>query len=266
MCHFNRIFESIVTISGLLLIITVTSFVTPHCRPISWDDASINNTYVRDTAGVRWFVRFSFALVLLLYCAVQKARCRDLWPWIGGQLFTTALQGVMTQVLQLYAGRPRPDYLSRLRYHGYDKDSYIGSTVTPSSEASYWCELGRKHTDLRDGRLSFPSLEASLMFSLSVFVIFFLWEQLQPSAGGGSLTRMAAAVSPIIFAILSCVDQTRKNESGFDDVLAGAFVGTMCAVLCYNTVLPKLKDGACASPPRVGWLMRKQSRGHGVIV
>lgn len=163
-----------------------------------------------------------------------------LYSWLALLIWSAILTTFTTDLLKLYAGRLRPDFLSRLEALGYA--STDASLPDPMANPGYYCKLNSKHSTLREGRLSFPSGHSSTSFSLCTTMCLFLFAHLRPFAYRGSLLRLLIALLPSTFAFFCAVSRTRDYKHHFSDVMAGSLLGIGCTMLVYNLCF-RIADG-----------------------
>ncbi|KEG09499.1 phosphatidic acid phosphatase protein [Trypanosoma grayi] len=235
---------------ALVLLITTTIIsvmVSPYCRPFSWRDPTIDYPYITDVTFPLWTLFVFLVTVSVFYGVVVTALGGPLWTWLRAQLLAAAFQQVVVNVLKVYAGRIRPDYLNRLRSLGYNEDSYAKSGVKDMTSTEYYCRLGNHHRELREGRLSFPSGHSSTSFVVFVFMSLFLCAYVRPSSHGGSFMRLILSLCPLLIAFMCAVSRTRDYWHHFDDIVAGSIIGTVCALLCFYNAFRITEGGLCVA-------------------
>ncbi|KAG8346059.1 hypothetical protein TRVL_03119 [Trypanosoma vivax] len=224
--------DFVVSIAILLFSFLVASFFPPYCRSFSWNDPTIDHSFVTNETFPVWSLGIVCALVFLIYVLMVKRGNGQLSFWLRVQYYTLVLQEVIVTLLKLYAGRIRPDYLSRLRMLGYNNDSYAQSHLTNVTEQEYYCGLGDTNLMLYAGRLSFPSGHSSTIFALAIPVCIFLRTRLPYR--NRAFSHLLLSMCPLALAFVCAVSRTRDNRHNFDDILAGAAIGTGSALLCYH--------------------------------
>ena len=119
----------------------------------------------------------------------------------------------LTDVLKRMIGRPRP---------------------------CAWALVDAGRTD--NAFRSFPSGHSSTVFCAMLFTTLVLWSAF--ARGRRSLLRLAACCAPMGFAVLVAVSRLVEFHHHYDDVVAGALIGSAIAGACFATRL-----GQWASPP-----------------
>ncbi|KAI5690984.1 PAP2 superfamily [Leishmania braziliensis] len=142
--------------------------------------------------------------------------------WVLLQAFSVALSVMIVDALKVYAGRLRPDFLSRLRNEGFNA----------SSVGVDWCTVAN------EGRLSFPSGHSSAGFSAFVPLCFYVLHSLHAfRRSGASLWRILIGLTPLILPITVAVSRTRDNRHNFDDILAGSLIGIFTALVAVRATM-----------------------------
>ncbi|CAJ1987987.1 phosphatidic acid phosphatase [Leishmania donovani] len=142
--------------------------------------------------------------------------------WFLTQAFSVAFALLVVNAIKVYAGRLRPDFLSRLRNEGY----------SPQSTGVDLCTVPK------DGRVSFPSGHSSISFSAIVPFCFYVLHSLQAFRRSGvSLWRIFMGLLPLTLPIVVAVSRTRDNRHYFDDILAGSAIGIVSAVIAVSAIM-----------------------------
>ncbi|TPP41743.1 PAP2 family protein [Leishmania donovani] len=168
----------------------------------------------------------------------RQPRIRDMqtgrglvYPWLRAQLWSVGMESCATAVLKVYAGRLRPDYLSRLKAAGYT--SSMSHLPDPQTNPDYYCALMDAHPALKEGRLSFPSGHSSTSFAVCTVVCLFFVAHLRPFARHASFTRLIICLLPISVSLMCAVSRTRDNKHHFSDIIAGSLIGVVSAFLSF---------------------------------
>lgn len=142
--------------------------------------------------------------------------------WVLTQAFAVTFAMLVVNSVKVYAGRLRPDFLSRLRREGF----------TESSTEVDWCAAGK------GGRVSFPSGHSAISFAAFVPFSFYVLHTLHAfSRGGVSLWRIVVGLFPLILPITVAVSRTRDYRHDFDDVVAGSLIGIASALIAVGANL-----------------------------
>lgn len=216
--------------------------VRPHCRPFRWDDATIGYPVLPNTFPT-YSVAIAVVLVALVYIAgelISRWR-RPLRPafirrekggwvrsmllhlngWILVQAYAILLAFAFVNITKVYAGRLRPDFLSRLTAEGFSNDGSFDS-MAPTGAV---CRAAK------EGRLSFPSGHAGTIFSGYVPPVIYLMGLTRQLYRGDGYWVLSLCLLPLILPITVSVSRTLDYRHNFDDVLCGSLVGIACGVL-----------------------------------
>ncbi|KAJ7504291.1 lipid phosphate phosphatase 1 [Mycena galericulata] len=135
-----------------------------------------------------------------------------------------------TNMLKARVGRLRPDFLARCK----------------------WDDVAKKCTgkaaDILDGKRSFPSGHSSAAFAGMTFLSFWLAGQTAawcfhapvPAASFRSsrLGRLSLTLVPLIWAAFVALTRLEDYRHHKEDVIAGGFIGIMCATISYLAFWP----------------------------
>ncbi|KAG5503620.1 hypothetical protein JIQ42_05842 [Leishmania sp. Namibia] len=146
----------------------------------------------------------------------------DAHMWVLVQAFSVAFSTLVVSGTKMYAGRLRPDFLSRLRKEG----------ITPASIGVDICAVPK------DGRVSFPSGHSSSSFAAFVPLCFYVLHSLHAfRLSGVSLWRIMLGLLPLILPITVAVSRTRDNRHFFGDVVTGSAIGILSAFLAVKAIM-----------------------------
>jgi diacylglycerol diphosphate phosphatase/phosphatidate phosphatase len=232
---------------GLALLVTamlIGFLAKPHCRQFQWDDATINKALKPDVFPT-WSLPLMVIAPVPLYVASTVAFPQypaQLWPELNNlallQLFSIAFAEAMSEPTKIYAGRLRPDFLSRLRHAGYSP---------ATANATSYCDIRDSHVE--QGRKSFPSGHTSTTFAGMTPLTFFLVNRLR-AFSRGSFPLLVLSTLPMILAFVVAVSRTREEWHNFSDVLAGAVIGVAAGAAAYRLLFVSREQ--CATQPKGG--------------
>lgn len=234
------------TIVVAVAVYCIGHYVTPYCRGFYWDDESINRPYVVQETFPNWTLVPIVGVPILLFAVFLAVvpRRRYLFPvnaaascsgcmspqrlqlwleinqWAIIQIQALMLQLMFVETMKLYAGRLRPDFLSRLRLAGFVP---IGTGI------QFYCEESANNAVIEQGRLSFPSGHSSTSFGAMVPCVFFLVYHLRPWFHG-CIIRLVICILPLYLAFFVAVSRTRDNRHHFADILAGSIIGVFAGI------------------------------------
>ncbi|CAD2222254.1 phosphatidate phosphatase [Angomonas deanei] len=162
--------------------------------------------------------------------------------WILTQFFSVAVTRFVVDLMKVYAGRLRPDFIARLEQEKITQDT-IGKDLCLAARA---------------GRLSFPSGHSGITFSAMLPLSFYLFSLLrgfprvpnayrrqrrQAQTVAPSFGIVVLAALPVAFAALVALSRTRDNRHHFSDIVCGSLLGCVAAffAVCHNFEVNLLK-------------------------
>ncbi|KAI5688760.1 PAP2 superfamily [Leishmania braziliensis] len=207
----------------------VGSTVRPQCRKVDWSDSTIGHPFTTKEVFPMYSVVMAVVLVAVLYIAGElftrwgrPAGRLNMWlhvnGWVLAHMWSIGLAFVLVNLSKLYAGRLRPDFLSRLGREGITEINWATMTHDAQCRAA------------REGRLSFPSGHSGTAFSGYVPPCMYLMGLLR-TLKGGRLWLVTLSLLPLIIPITISISRTTDYRHNFDDVLAGSICGALCGVL-----------------------------------
>eukprot|EP00759_Apiculatamorpha_spiralis_P044650 PhF_6_TR41594/c0_g1_i1/m.63030/K18693/DPP1, DPPL, PLPP4_5; diacylglycerol diphosphate phosphatase / phosphatidate phosphatase len=213
--------------------------VTVFCQQFHWGDPTIGYTYVpSDQQTVPMWLLFILIIVIPVVVMIGVVMLQCQAGTRGSQLYwgilllaqSLILQLVVVEPLKIQAGRLRPDFLDRLR---------IFANVTESSKMTWdqTCSLSETYSDIREGRLSFPSGHSSTSFASMTCLSMFLMHHINnfnAIAPWGRLPMVMVCLSPLTIAVFVAISRTRDHWHNYSDILAGACIGVAAAVLAFK--------------------------------
>jgi diacylglycerol diphosphate phosphatase/phosphatidate phosphatase len=204
----------------------------PVTRPFHADDRRISLTHREDTVP-EWSIAFAVAVPLAAAGLAQiwTRSAEDFHHAALGLAEGMALTFLLTNVLKASVGALRPDFLSRCQ-------------PDPQGDCTGDPDLVRK------GRDSFPSGHASLFFAGGAYLSLYLWGKLQPFRTDGSLWKILLILSPLVAASLVGASRITDHRHHWEDVLAGAVLGTGFAYLGYRLHYPDPWSREAGTPRR----------------
>lgn len=124
--------------------------------------------------------------------------------------------------MKVYAGRLRPDFLTRLRKEGYRRRDRKNRSID-------WCKVGLK------SRVSFPSGHSTTAFACFTPISFYvahcikLCKRNRRDVLFSPYIKLIIVLLPLTVPIMVAISRTRDYRHNFDDILAGTCIGVACA-------------------------------------
>lgn len=144
-----------------------------------------------------------------------------------GLLLSIATATVITDLIKITVGRPRPDFIDRCQPLAGAKDaiSYGLSTIANCTVQS--------GAIIVDGFKSFPSGHSSFSFAGLGFLSFFLAGKMGLFDRNGYVMKAWIGLIPLIGASLIAISRVMDYRHRGTDIIAGGLLGFLMAFLSY---------------------------------
>lgn len=206
-------------------------------RPFWRDDHTISFPHKDREIIPNWLLPFiSLGLptaILSGWMVYKRLSNRRLLVAFIGLLLALSLTVEITTVTKVLVGRLRPDFLARC-------------DLDPSIIKQNVCRGPAKL--VREGRKSFPSGHTSSAFAGLGYSGFFLAGQLGLFDGQGYAIRLFIVSVPFGVASFVGISRIMDFRHHWQDVLAGAILGTTLAYVTYRMYFPPLMRGKSEEP------------------
>ncbi|RUS28521.1 phosphatidic acid phosphatase type 2/haloperoxidase [Jimgerdemannia flammicorona] len=200
--------------------------------------------------GLLVVVCFIVPLVVISCIAllIQKSPF-DLHNGVMGLLLSLALTIMVTEVVKLSVGRPRPDFLDRCK-------PIPGSVDPPLGLSNSTICMPTDKYILSDGFKSFPSGHSSMSFGGLAYLSFYLAGKLHVFDQRGHTYKGFIFALPMVGAALIAISRTEDYRHHWQDVTFGGIIGVVFAYFSYHQYYPSLRHHESHKPfsPRIARL------------
>jgi len=154
------------------------------------------------------------------------------------------LTALVTELLKYFVGRKRPSFFAMCNYKGYrdalakgDLKEYFGNTTVGLVGDMKYC-LETDPGILAESQYSFPSGHSSLTYAGLTVVFWLLLHSIPLNSAQRDIWQFRLwRILPLILflgsaTIVACT-RTRDYWHNFDDIVAGAIIGTVCATFIF---------------------------------
>ncbi|KAL4424010.1 hypothetical protein ABPG75_001311 [Micractinium tetrahymenae] len=231
--------------------IVVSVVAEPHIVPyVAWD-ARISYPLHSNTIP-SWVAVFTPLIMLALTIAhgsITDAVSSAVYFFLDGvQSFVMGI--FLTQTFKYIVGRLRPNFLARCQPDVPNGVTFSLQNITSGISDQFPCTGG----DVVDGRLAFPSGHTSACFNLAVYASAYLiwvwhWRHQLPARRLTFREEFAAdllnvlaktwMLGMICFAWGVGISRIIDYQHDVSDVLGGAFLGTMIAIVYILRAIPR---------------------------
>nr|XP_053633149.1 LOW QUALITY PROTEIN: phospholipid phosphatase 5-like [Cherax quadricarinatus] len=177
--------------------------------------------------------------VMFLYFLVKRDRT-ELCQGLLALSLALGLNGVITNIIKLIVGRPRPDFFYRCFPEGredLDDVTDIASACTGEAVA------------IQEGRKGFSGGHSSFSFCSLGFLSLWIFGKLSVfSRKRGQGWRLVVGMAPLILAMMVALSRTSDYHHHWQDVVVGSLLGLFISYLCYRQYYPRLTSPYCHLP------------------
>lgn len=166
-------------------------------------------------------------VVILTYYFIRND-VYDFHHAILGLLFSVVITAVITDGIQDSVGRPRPNFFWRCFPDGKGVYDPVTGDVRCTGDKGA----------IKEGHKSFPSAHTSWSFAGLVYLAWYLSGKLRAFDRRGHISKLCLVLSPILLAALVAVSRVDDYWHHWQDVFAGAVLGTTIASFCYLQFFP----------------------------
>lgn len=238
----------------LLVIVMTGAFfaidkITPFHRMFSVEDKTIMFPYSEKESVPVWLlliICFLAPVIIIGFISMSgfgyRRSIHDFHSGVLGLCLGLSMTIMLTDVIKITAGRPRPDMLSRC--------NPLPDTVDPQFGLSSIavCTTNMNTHIMIDGFKSFPSGHSSFSFAGLGFLAFYIAGKIKMFDEKGHTYKGFLFAFPIIGALLVAISRTEDYRHHWQDVTIGALLGTFCAYFAYRQYYPGLSQDSCRDP------------------
>ncbi|KAH8083073.1 phospholipid metabolism-related protein [Filobasidium floriforme] len=231
---------------SLWILLSFLERIGGHKRHFSLHDISIQHPLVQpETVGYKLLLFIAFGIPVLFVLLISLGIYRSKWDAHNAVLGVTTsftITGVVTQVIKMGVGRPRPHTIAVCQ-------PPPGTTDPPMYGLSDYtiCTQTNKHL-LDDAFKSFPSGHSSLSFAGMGFLAWYISGKLHVGDRRGYRTRAWLAMSPLLASAMVAVSRTADNRHHWQDVTVGSLLGLGISYVAYRAYYPALSHPSSHLP------------------
>uniref|UniRef100_A0A2A4K976 Phosphatidic acid phosphatase type 2/haloperoxidase domain-containing protein n=1 Tax=Heliothis virescens TaxID=7102 RepID=A0A2A4K976_HELVI len=184
--------------------------------------------------GALWAIVLSVPCTLSLIAWAGCNDCNDALEILLSWSLALGINGVLTDMMKLIVGRPRPDFFYRCFPDGVET-KYLQCTGDP--------------TEIMEGRKSFPSGHSSLSFcSLGMASAWLCGRLGILSRRRGSGLRVMTCLLPLMVATCVALSRTCDYHHHWQDILVGSILGFTVSIFCYRQYYNPLSSDLAGIP------------------
>jgi len=165
------------------------------------------------------------------------------------------LNGVITNVIKLTVGRPRPDFAFRCwPDKGWPDNELVFTNFDSDGVQELNCSGDR--AKVIQGRKSFPSGHSSFSFAVFVFTFLYLSGKWKIFVTKNNITlqspfriwKLLILCGILLLPLCFAISRTCDYHHHWQDVTIGSILGTLLALLIYFQYFPSLNHQHCHLP------------------
>lgn len=166
----------------------------------------------------------------------------NLYVNIGHFLFGLLATNLITNIGKLMIGRLRPNFLSVCKPNITSPYATLCASLIKTyliPDIDFKC-MQTNLKELQDARKSFPSGHSSLTFYSMVFLALFINHCWNCRLFGNLMSKLLQLVL-VSIAFFTALSRVTDNKHHPTDVLTGAIIGVLCALVTYRHLLKHFK-------------------------
>lgn len=212
----------------------------PFARQFSLDDLSIQHPFatVERVSGPQCLlIAFFVPVTTIIVVSLASKSANSNWVHklqitLLGLALSLTVNGVVTDTLKNWIGRPRPDFLARCGpAKGTPTSGFVDISVCTAP-------LGPRR--LIDGMRSAPLGHSSISFSAMLYLTLWLVGHFKLLQRKKPVVGVLAASTPLLIAARIALTRTQDYRHHFSDIVLGSIIGCFFAVVLYRRFFPSL--------------------------
>lgn len=211
-------------------------FVAEHAHPFdrqfSLNDLSLSHPFTNsERVTGHECLYIGFLVPIITICAISLFDRKNQWVHklqisLLGLIISLTTNGVFTDTLKNWIGRPRPDFLARC-------GAAVGTPVNILVDISV-CTAPLGARALTDGMRSAPLGHSSISFSSMLYLTLWLVGQYKLLQKLKPLYKLLLAGLPLLLATYIALSRTQDYRHHFSDVILGSIIGSLFAWFSYR--------------------------------
>ncbi|ORY98553.1 phosphatidic acid phosphatase type 2/haloperoxidase [Syncephalastrum racemosum] len=236
---------------AMIILFFGIELVHPFHRRFSLEDKSLMYPITDESVPV-WLlcvVAIIAPIVIIAIVSAAQKSVSDFHFGVLGLAVSLSLTIMLTDVIKITVGRPRPDFLDRCQPRE--------GAVDPPLGLSTYAICTRSVTDplLIDGFKSFISGHSSFSFAGLAYLSLYLAGKMHMFDDRGHTYKSFVFAIPLLGALLISISRIRDYRHHWTDCFIGGLVGCYIALYAYRQYYPSLFNSECHVPHRPRILM-----------
>ncbi|XP_073954852.1 phospholipid phosphatase 5-like [Choristoneura fumiferana] len=228
--------EILVRVVLVMVVCTMAFTVHPRIRCITHDQLLTDYKRPRRQSYIPlWVMVCLIIFIPLIIFALPWLLTKnyiDTTQAILAWTLALSITAMITEVIKLSVGRPRPDFFYRCYPNGkITKDLHCVGDVR----------------EIMEGRKSFPSGHSSFAFASLGFLSLWIYGKLKLK-WRGNVARVFCCVPPMLTATIIAASRVYDNHHHWEDVLAGSVIGSVSSYFCYSYYYNALDSELAGTP------------------
>ncbi|KAG1468610.1 hypothetical protein G6F56_003733 [Rhizopus delemar] len=223
----------------------------PFHREFSVHDTTIMHYYTEDQMVPLWLLTVIALVIPSVTIGIIALRYHGSWvdfhSGLLGLGLALSMTIMMTDIIKVCVGRPRPDMLDRCQPPAGIEDPtlhLLNYTICTADQSTY---------KFKDGFKSFPSGHSSFSFAGLGFLSFYLAGKMHLFDKQGHTYKGFVFCFPFIGALLVAMSRVHDYRHHWQDVCVGGLIGIASSYFAYRQYYPSLASLRCQVPfpPRI---------------